>query len=286
MHQRHVTTGLVLLLLSAAPLHAQISVLSAERDATLYEQIAPPLANGSGQFLFAGRTLQGLQGQRRRALLRFDLTAIPSRANIEQVELHLECLQFQGGTTPMSLHRVTQAWTEGASDPTGNEGQGMPALSGDCTWAHASFDGVAGGVVWAAQGGDFVTSASATTLSPGEGLHVWTGAGLVADVQAMVSGTAANHGWILLGEESEPGTARRFASSEDDDTSHLRPTLTIVWSLPPSCPADLDGSGTVDAADLAQLLGAWSGSAADLDGDGITDAADLAVLLGAWGACG
>jgi hypothetical protein len=53
-----------------------------------------------------------------------------------------------------------------------------------------------------------------------------------------------------------------------------------------SCPADLDNSGTVDAADLAILLGGWGGSgAADLDGNNSVDAADLAVLLGAWGAC-
>jgi hypothetical protein len=48
---------------------------------------------------------------------------------------------------------------------------------------------------------------------------------------------------------------------------------------------DLDGNGTVDAADLAILLGAWGpGSGpADLDGSGTVDAADLALLLGAWG---
>ena len=54
----------------------------------------------------------------------------------------------------------------------------------------------------------------------------------------------------------------------------------------PACPADLNGSGTVDAADLAVLLGAWGGTgAANLDGSGVVDAADLAILLGAWGSC-
>ncbi|MFO0827302.1 MAG: PQQ-dependent sugar dehydrogenase [Phycisphaerales bacterium] len=56
---------------------------------------------------------------------------------------------------------------------------------------------------------------------------------------------------------------------------------------PPPCPSDLNGDSTVDAADLAVLLGAWgaTGGAADLNADGKVDAADLAVLLGAWGAC-
>jgi hypothetical protein len=53
------------------------------------------------------------------------------------------------------------------------------------------------------------------------------------------------------------------------------------------CPADLSGDGVVDAADLANLLGAWAnaGGDQDLDGSGTVDGGDLAVLLGAWGAC-
>ncbi len=54
----------------------------------------------------------------------------------------------------------------------------------------------------------------------------------------------------------------------------------------PACPADLDGDGAVNAADLAALLGAWGTDGADLDGDGTTNAADLAAMLGAWGSCG
>lgn len=55
------------------------------------------------------------------------------------------------------------------------------------------------------------------------------------------------------------------------------------------CLGDLDSDGDVDAADLAQLLGAWGGAGlghpADLDGDGDVGPVDLAQLLGAWGGC-
>ncbi len=53
------------------------------------------------------------------------------------------------------------------------------------------------------------------------------------------------------------------------------------------CPGNLDGNGSVDAADLAILLGAWGskGGSADLNGDGHVAADDLAILLGAWGPC-
>ncbi|MDZ4754776.1 MAG: S8 family serine peptidase [Phycisphaerae bacterium] len=63
-----------------------------------------------------------------------------------------------------------------------------------------------------------------------------------------------------------------------------------ILATPSPMPADLDGDGSVGAADLALLLGAWglcSGCdgecAADLDNDCIVGAADLAILLGSWG---
>ena len=53
-----------------------------------------------------------------------------------------------------------------------------------------------------------------------------------------------------------------------------------------ACPADLDGSGVVDGADLAIILAAWGTSGpGDLDGSGIVDGADLAIVLAAWGPC-
>lgn len=51
-----------------------------------------------------------------------------------------------------------------------------------------------------------------------------------------------------------------------------------------SRPADLDGDGFVDAADLSVLLGDWGGPEArsDLNIDGSVDAVDQAILLGDW----
>lgn len=51
----------------------------------------------------------------------------------------------------------------------------------------------------------------------------------------------------------------------------------------PSNPSDINGDGSVDASDLAQLLGAWGlAGVTDIDGSGVTNAADLAMLLGNW----
>ncbi len=64
-------------------------------------------------------------------------------------------------------------------------------------------------------------------------------------------------------------------------TSELSACIDVIAG---GDPADLDGDGAVDAADLAILLAAW-GTAdreADLNTDGVVDAGDLAILLAAW----
>jgi hypothetical protein len=65
-------------------------------------------------------------------------------------------------------------------------------------------------------------------------------------------------------------------------------TQIRVLADPAPCPWDLSADTQVDAADLAQLLGAWGpnpGHPADFNADDTVDAADLAQLLGAWGSC-
>ena len=54
------------------------------------------------------------------------------------------------------------------------------------------------------------------------------------------------------------------------------------------CPADLDGSGSVDFQDLLAILVSWGpceGCPADLDGDGVVGFSDLLAILFAWGSC-
>ena len=74
------------------------------------------------------------------------------------------------------------------------------------------------------------------------------------------------------------------------------PSQVSSWSYrlelgsAPACPSDLDGSGEVDALDLAALLSAWgpcgaSACPADVNQDAAVDALDLAALLSAWGVC-
>lgn len=59
---------------------------------------------------------------------------------------------------------------------------------------------------------------------------------------------------------------------------------SAVIALVPANPADIDGSGTVDGADLGILLANWGQPGqGDIDGSGAVDGSDLGVVLAAWG---
>jgi len=88
------------------------------------------------------------------------------------------------------------------------------------------------------------------------------------------------YAWIL----SEIGDAQQsFVSASGDIGS------PGVFIAPPKNPADFNGDGVVDGADLGILLSAWGtcpvddDCPADLNGDGVVDGADLGILLSLWG---
>lgn len=64
------------------------------------------------------------------------------------------------------------------------------------------------------------------------------------------------------------------------------PSVAVAVQGPsgvPTNPSDINGDGSVNATDLAILLGAWGTSGpGDVNGSGSVDASDLAVLLGSW----
>ncbi|MHC5114834.1 MAG: choice-of-anchor J domain-containing protein [Planctomycetota bacterium] len=55
-----------------------------------------------------------------------------------------------------------------------------------------------------------------------------------------------------------------------------------------SCPADLNGNGSVDFADILEVIAAWGPCAcctADVDGSGDIGFGDILAIIGAWGPC-
>jgi hypothetical protein len=212
--------------LHAPSVRAETATLSALKDNTLYQNSTGQLSNGAGMHFFAGRTTTQLPAaeRTRRGLIAFDVSSIPAGATITSVSLTLHVSRTNAGPMNMQLRRVLADWGEGTSAAGRGEGGGAPATTNDATWVHRFFNSTS----WSTPGGDFSTTVSATTSVGGIGNYTWSGAGLVADVQAWVNGTSSNFGWILLGNEVSIGTAKRFDSSENS-TVAFRPSLVVQF---------------------------------------------------------
>ena len=86
------------------------------------------------------------------------------------------------------------------------------------------------------------------------------------------AGTYASTATILTSDENIPGA------------TSAQVVATLSATVAGGNPADLNGDGRVDGADLGQLLAAWgTPGPTDLDGSGSTDGADLGILLTNWG---
>lgn len=242
---------------TVAPVHADVLALTPAQDTSIYNGTSGSnsLADGAGPYLWLSVTAEGLN---RRALLRFDVSAIPPGALVREVRLSLYESRSREGHA-VEVHRLLRGWGEGSSNG-GSAGAGAPAAPGDATWVHAVHPNQA----WDVPGGDFAPAPSASIQVdfPGQ-FYTWgpTG-GLTADVQAWVNQPGSNHGWILIGNEQGNQNAKRFESRDNTEAS-LRPRLEVVYD--PPAPVS-DGDIPIPAWALVLLAGAfgrrlWSGSA-------------------------
>ncbi|NES21764.1 MAG: DNRLRE domain-containing protein [Symploca sp. SIO3E6] len=202
---------------------AKTTVLVSSRDTTLIEHARGELSNGAGSALFVGRTNQP-GGSIRRGLVAFDLTdQIPTCAKVTSVKLNLNAERGKGGRVAIELHRLLQDWGEGNSNFDG--GKGAPATSGDATWTHTFYNNQ----IWNHPGGDFSPIPSAVEMVGGQGIYTWGSTPeMVNDVQLWLNSPQENFGWLLLGKEGKPKTAKRFASRETSNPSS-QPQLEVSF---------------------------------------------------------
>jgi glucose/arabinose dehydrogenase len=232
-----LATALVLVL-SGAGLRAETVEFAASFDTTIYED-ATGASNGAGDYLFMGMTGEdnGIPASLRRALIAFDLSAIPANAIIDSVQVEFTIDKEAGFSAipgSAALHRLSRPWGEGATDANGAEGRGAEASPADATW----MDAFHGSVAWTNPGGDFAGAASGTAPfgagSVPEPLVFATGSGLVADVRAWVRQPASNFGWILLGDEVTIQNARRLVSRDCPQSTcpDQAPKLIVDYAVP------------------------------------------------------
>ena len=192
------------------------------KDNTLYEFDSKEgdFSNALGIYFFIGETVMS---ELRRGVLAFDIAgSIPPGSTITGVSLSMTASRvFNDTPRTAELHKLLADWGGGTSDAPGEEGDGAPATTNDATWRHRFFDTI----FWAVQGGDFSATVSASQSVGPVGQYTWSSAQMVADVQSWLDNPGSNFGWIVLGDESTLGTAKRFDTRE----SASPPVLTIQY---------------------------------------------------------
>ncbi len=230
---RSAGPGALLALWGAAllsPVFGASVSLAPLKDNTLYEDPMGSLSNGQGEYLFSGRTSVLADGLVRRAVLAFDVAlAIPAGSTITSAALTLNVSQSAPGAGPRpgSLHRLLADWGEGASNAGAPGGTGIHAEAGDATWLHRFYDSD----LWSSPGGDHDAASSASIAVGVSGLHTWTSAQMAEDVQRWLDDPAASFGWVLIGDESEMQTAKRYDSRENALVAN-RPRLDVTYDPP------------------------------------------------------
>jgi len=201
--------------------------LNASKDNILYQSATGTLSNALGNHVYAGNNANGI----RRGLISFDLSSIPTNAQVTQVELQLYCNSSSGASYPITLYKLLKNWGEGTSDdPTSTESNGTTATTGDATWLHTFYNTV----FWTNPGGDFTNTPSATTnVNAASTFFSWTSEQLMEDVQEWVEMPDMNFGWVIRGDESSSSNSKRF-SSRSFPTVAQRPVLKISYIIPPT----------------------------------------------------
>jgi len=217
------------------------ATINPSQDNTVAEEL-PDNSSGACDRIFAGMTANNVA---RRALVQFDLSSIPEGSIINSVTLSMRVDQGgQNQTATMTLHRVNTAWGEGSNGcgPKGG-GQGEPAVNGAATWLSARHNA---NPSWGIPGGDYNSTASGSAVSltgsRGGEVVVWDStvlgnAEMTSDVLSWFADPSTNYGWILIGDETSPTTARAFNSRDPE----------IAPTTPPALVVDFTPSGDVEA---------------------------------------
>ncbi len=268
-----VATTLFALLLCCDNAQAITVDLEPAKDNTLYESFNGIRSNGAGTHFFTGRTQQG-SDETRRGLIQFDIAnELPESATITSATLTMRVSKVANTLgDSIQLRRVAADWGEAGSVAGGGGGGGATAHSGDATWKHR----FSPNSTWTNLGGDFSSVVSASTSVGSNASYDWSSQQLADDIQDMLDTPNGNFGWIVLGNETFSGTAKRFDSRES-----LHPPVLTIEYMASGCSspdADFDGDCDVDGDDLGDWQSAYGpNSGGDADSDNDTDGADFLV---------
>ncbi|MHC4837971.1 MAG: right-handed parallel beta-helix repeat-containing protein [Planctomycetota bacterium] len=210
---------------------------------------------------------------------------------------------FDGGGLLLYECAATLTDTVFEGNASGNRGGGVHAVRGTpivagCEFIDNDAVGFGGAIGWFAGDEPFVvgTTILAGNLAGIDGDAGWIRPGY-SNLEAsdlVVCGSGATP---FAGEYTAAGTVLVEETCTDCDGNGLVDSWELLLGTAEdadgdgvidacACPADFDGNGIVNGADLGVLLLGWGADGpADLDGNGVVDGADLGLALLAWGEC-
>lgn len=215
---------LVVSLLSASVGGAASITLNPMHDTFISEAFDTP--NGAGTDMVIGTQGATAGLAKNRGLIQFALSSLPPGAVVQSATLRLTVTktpQFPVNSN-FTLHRLAQPWDDLES-----------------TWMLR----LDPGENWAAPGGregtDFSAASSGRVLVSDVGDYTFESTPeLVADVNAWLTNSAENHGWMVKTEDESVGfTARRFASREGLSGA---PVLEVQFAAPEISLAEIVGN--------------------------------------------
>jgi len=195
----------------------------------------------------------GIYGDDNRALIRFDLTALPKGAKVEAALLKLR-MDAEGHANGKYAYRVLRPWSAGTGRlgpldengriPSATGHTSRDALPGECAWAAAKLP-----ESWAAPGcekagEDREAQALSASITPpdapkeksGMRKKVWVSWELTAAAKAWAEKPETNHGVLLAVDASRQatwdekcGVTAAYCRSSDYIDPAMRPKLILVF---------------------------------------------------------
>ncbi len=192
---------------------------------------------GASTSLIIDRETSKLQ----RALLQFDLSALPSNATISSATLQMQATQI-GGLLNISVYEVLNAWLEGAGSGTADASN----------WNERT-----PGINWTSTGGDFNGTAVANLNTNSTGQHSWN---ITALVQAWFTGSKINNGLMVASPDGGGNRTATYDSSE----GATPPRLVISYTVSANTAPALNASAAPVLSAINEDAGAPSGSVGTL----------------------